>query len=130
MTERRACITAVGRYVPERIMTNKDLEALVDTNDEWIRTRTGIQKRHVVEKGTGTSVLAARAAQEAASSADRTAELWSILGRANAGLGRFDDAVFEAQRALQLEPDNLEYRYNLAETFERAGDWNNALRAR
>ena len=65
MTERRACITAVGRYVPERIMTNKDLEALVDTNDEWIRTRTGIQKRHVVEKGTGTSVLAARAAQEA-----------------------------------------------------------------
>jgi 3-oxoacyl-[acyl-carrier-protein] synthase-3 len=55
----------VGRYVPERIMTNKDLEALVDTNDEWIRTRTGIQKRHVVEKGTGTSVLAARAAQEA-----------------------------------------------------------------
>jgi len=65
MTERRARITAVGRYVPERIMTNKDLEALVDTNDEWIRTRTGIQKRHVVEKGTGTSVLAARAAQEA-----------------------------------------------------------------
>ena len=65
MTERRACITAVGRYVPERVMTNKDLEALVDTNDEWIRTRTGIQRRHVVEKGTGTSVLAARAAQEA-----------------------------------------------------------------
>jgi 3-oxoacyl-[acyl-carrier-protein] synthase III len=65
MTERRACITAVGRYVPERIMTNKDLEALVDTNDEWIRTRTGIETRHVVEKGTGTSVLAARAAQEA-----------------------------------------------------------------
>jgi 3-oxoacyl-[acyl-carrier-protein] synthase III len=65
MTERRACITAVGRYVPERVMTNKDLEAFVDTNDEWIRTRTGIQKRHVVEKGTGTSVLAAKAAQEA-----------------------------------------------------------------
>jgi curved DNA-binding protein CbpA len=72
---------------------------------------------------------AARAAQEAASSADRTAELWSILARANAGLGRFDDAVFEAQRALQLDPDNMGYRYNLAETFERAGDWNNALRA-
>src|SRR5258708_9496433 len=65
MTERRACITAVGRYVPERVMTNKDLEAFVDTNDEWIRTRTGIQRRHVVERGTGTSVLAARAAQEA-----------------------------------------------------------------
>jgi 3-oxoacyl-[acyl-carrier-protein] synthase-3 len=65
MTERRACITAVGRYVPERVMTNKDLEAFVDTNDEWIRTRTGIQTRHVAERGTGTSVLATRAAQEA-----------------------------------------------------------------
>jgi 3-oxoacyl-[acyl-carrier-protein] synthase-3 len=51
--------------VPERVMTNKDLEAFVDTNDEWIRTRTGIQKRHVVERGTGTSELAVRAAREA-----------------------------------------------------------------
>jgi len=65
MSERRACITAVGRYVPERVMTNQDLERIVDTNDEWIRSRTGIQKRHVAEKGTGTSELAVRAAREA-----------------------------------------------------------------
>ncbi|HSB60816.1 MAG TPA: beta-ketoacyl-ACP synthase III [Vicinamibacteria bacterium] len=65
MSERRACITALGRYLPERVMTNQDLEKLVDTNDEWIRTRTGIQKRHVVEPGTGTSELAVRAAREA-----------------------------------------------------------------
>jgi 3-oxoacyl-[acyl-carrier-protein] synthase III len=65
MAERRACITAVGRYVPERVMTNADLEKIVETSDEWIRTRTGIRQRHVVEKGTGTSELAVRAAREA-----------------------------------------------------------------
>ncbi len=65
MAERRACITALGVYVPERLMTNADLEKIVDTNDEWIRTRTGIRERHVVEKGTPTSELAVRAAREA-----------------------------------------------------------------
>jgi 3-oxoacyl-[acyl-carrier-protein] synthase-3 len=64
MNTRRAGITAVGRYVPERVMTNADLEKLVDTSDEWIRTRTGIQTRHVAEPGTGASELAVRAAQE------------------------------------------------------------------
>jgi 3-oxoacyl-[acyl-carrier-protein] synthase-3 len=51
--------------VPERVVTNADLEKTVDTSDEWIRTRTGIRQRHVVEKGTATSDLAVRAAREA-----------------------------------------------------------------
>jgi 3-oxoacyl-[acyl-carrier-protein] synthase-3 len=63
-TPTRAAITALGRYVPERVMTNDDLARLVDTNDEWIRTRTGIRRRHVVEPGTPTSELALRAARE------------------------------------------------------------------
>jgi 3-oxoacyl-[acyl-carrier-protein] synthase III len=61
----RAAITALGRYVPERVMTNADLEKLVDTSDEWIRTRTGIRERHVAEPGTPTSELAVRAARMA-----------------------------------------------------------------
>ena len=61
----RAAITALGRYVPERVMTNADLERIVDTSDEWIRTRTGIQQRHIAEPGTPTSELAARAARMA-----------------------------------------------------------------
>jgi 3-oxoacyl-[acyl-carrier-protein] synthase-3 len=65
MSQRRAGITAVGRCLPERVMTNQELEKLVETTDEWIRTRTGIRKRHVAEKGTGTSELAAGAAREA-----------------------------------------------------------------
>jgi 3-oxoacyl-[acyl-carrier-protein] synthase-3 len=61
----RAAITAVGRYVPERVMTNADLEKLVETSDEWIRTRTGIRQRHIAEPGTPTSDLATHAARMA-----------------------------------------------------------------
>jgi 3-oxoacyl-[acyl-carrier-protein] synthase-3 len=62
MHPRRAAITSLGIHVPERVVTNDDLARIVDTSDEWIRTRTGIRERHVVEKGTATSDLAARAA--------------------------------------------------------------------
>jgi 3-oxoacyl-[acyl-carrier-protein] synthase-3 len=65
MSHRRAGITALGTHVPERVVTNADLAKIVDTSDEWIRTRTGIQKRHVVEPGTPTSVIASLAAQDA-----------------------------------------------------------------
>ena len=51
----RAAITAVGGYVPEKIVTNKDLEKLVDTTDEWIQSRTGIKERRKMEDGTATS---------------------------------------------------------------------------
>lgn len=65
MRLRRARITSLGRYVPERVLTNADLAKIVDTSDEWIRTRTGIRKRHIVEPGTPTSELAVRACQDA-----------------------------------------------------------------
>ena len=42
----KANITAVGKYLPSNILTNADLEKMVDTNDEWIRSRTGIEERH------------------------------------------------------------------------------------
>ncbi|HTY00359.1 MAG TPA: beta-ketoacyl-ACP synthase III [Bacteroidota bacterium] len=62
MSKQRATITAVGHYVPDKILTNADLEKIVDTSDEWIRTRTGIVERRVLEEG-GTSDMAARAVQ-------------------------------------------------------------------
>jgi 3-oxoacyl-[acyl-carrier-protein] synthase-3 len=65
MNLKRARITALGTYVPERVVTNKDLEKLVETNDEWIRTRTGIHQRHYAEPGTPTSDLAVKAARKA-----------------------------------------------------------------
>jgi 3-oxoacyl-[acyl-carrier-protein] synthase-3 len=62
MSQKRAAITALGTYLPERVVTNADLAKIVDTSDEWIRTRTGIETRHYVEPGTPTSVIAAKAA--------------------------------------------------------------------
>src|SRR5215469_10731572 len=58
-----AKITGVSGYVPPKVMTNADFEKIVDTNDEWIRTRTGIRERHVVEKGMASSHLATEAAK-------------------------------------------------------------------
>jgi 3-oxoacyl-[acyl-carrier-protein] synthase-3 len=65
MSQRRAGITALGTYLPERVVSNDDLAKFVDTSDEWIRTRTGIETRHYVEPGTATSAIAAEAAREA-----------------------------------------------------------------
>lgn len=60
-----AGIAGIGAYVPKKIITNSDLEKLVDTSDEWIRTRTGIAERRVVEEGENASDLAVRAAKNA-----------------------------------------------------------------
>ena len=63
-TLRRAKITALGTYVPPRVLTNQDLEKMVDTSDEWIFGRTGIRERHLVDKGMATSDLAVEAARK------------------------------------------------------------------
>jgi len=60
---RRAKITALGTYVPPRVLTNHDFERMVETSDEWILTRTGIRERHVVDKPMATSDMAAEAAK-------------------------------------------------------------------
>ena len=59
----RAKISAVGAYVPPKLLTNADLENMVATNDQWITERTGIRERHIVEPGVGTSDLAVQAAK-------------------------------------------------------------------
>lgn len=58
-----AKITALGTYVPPRLLTNKDLETMVETTDQWIVERTGIRQRHIAEKGVGASDLAVEAAK-------------------------------------------------------------------
>lgn len=61
----RVKISALGTYVPPRLLTNADLEKLVDTDDEWIMSRVGIRERHLVDKGVATSDLATEAAKKA-----------------------------------------------------------------
>ncbi|EAQ39082.1 MULTISPECIES: beta-ketoacyl-ACP synthase III [Dokdonia] len=65
MSKISAAITAVGAYVPDYVLTNDILATMVDTNDEWITTRTGIKERRILkEEGKGTSFLAIKAAQD------------------------------------------------------------------
>jgi 3-oxoacyl-[acyl-carrier-protein] synthase-3 len=60
----KAFIRSVGRFLPERRLTNQDLEIMVDTSDEWIVSRTGIRERRILGPGLGNSFMAVRAAQE------------------------------------------------------------------
>ena len=67
-------ITGTGGYLPERILTNHDLEEMVDTTDEWIQERTGIKQRHIAAEGETTADLGTKAARLAMQMAGKTAE--------------------------------------------------------
>ena len=84
----RTIVTGTGRYVPPRVVTNQDLEKLMDTSDEWIRERSGILERHHVDVGVGTSDLAVEAAR---------------LAIADAGI---DPATIDLVVAATLSPDH------------------------
>ena len=65
MTKITAAITAVGKFVPDYVLSNKELETFLDTNDEWITTRTGIKERRILKgEGLGTSYMAIKATQD------------------------------------------------------------------
>ena len=76
---KKAGIIGIGFYVPEKVLTNHDLEKMVETTDEWIRTRTGISERRIAEKGTGVSEMAALAAERALQNAGITAKEIDLL---------------------------------------------------
>ncbi len=71
---RRAVVIGAGHYLPERIVENAEFEATLETSDEWIRSRSGIERRHFAAEGETTSHMATRAAEAALKSAGRTAE--------------------------------------------------------
>jgi 3-oxoacyl-[acyl-carrier-protein] synthase-3 len=61
----RTVILGTGAAAPKKVLTNQDLESIVDTSDEWIATRTGIKSRHIAEDGETTSTLATEASRRA-----------------------------------------------------------------
>lgn len=65
-----AGIIGVGKYIPERVLTNKELETMMDTSDEWIRTRTGIEERRIASDDVNTSDMAYEAAKKALENAE------------------------------------------------------------
>src|SRR5580698_10065497 len=78
--EGRSCaIPGVGAYVPPRVLTNADLEKIVDTTDEWILTRTGIRERRIAGKDEFTSDMGAEAARRAMRNAGVTADQIDLI---------------------------------------------------
>jgi len=60
----KANITATGKYLPEKVLTNHDMEKLVETSDEWIQTRTGIRERRMVQNGQATVDMSTKAVRD------------------------------------------------------------------
>lgn len=81
---RRSIILGCGAYLPERVMTNRDLEQIVDTTDDWIVERTGIRSRHIAAEGEFTSDLAVKAAERALAHAGITAQEVDLIVLATA----------------------------------------------
>jgi 3-oxoacyl-[acyl-carrier-protein] synthase-3 len=73
----RATVAGVGHYLPERVVPNSEFEGKLDTSDEWIRERTGIERRHFAAPGETTSSMGAAAARKALAMAGRDASEWT-----------------------------------------------------
>jgi 3-oxoacyl-[acyl-carrier-protein] synthase-3 len=138
MASTYARITGTGSALPERVLTNTDLEKLVDTSDEWIRTRTGISQRHVAADGQTTGDLALLAAQRAMEAAGAKASELDliILGTTTpdlifpstaclvqARLGANGCAAFDVNAACS----GFVYALGIADKFIRSGQAKKAL---
>ncbi|MEC0238031.1 ketoacyl-ACP synthase III [Paenibacillus kribbensis] len=131
-------VIGTGKYVPEKILTNKDLEAIVETSDEWIVSRTGIQERHIAAPEQATSDLAYEAAIKALKSAGMTAEDLDLIIVATVTpdmafpstacilqdkLGAKGAAAFDLSAACS----GFVYGLATATSFIKTGIYNNAL---
>ena len=134
----RSVIRGVGGHLPKRIMTNDDLARLVDTSDEWIRERTGIEQRHICEEGELTSDLGIAASHQAlvragidpidvdlivcaTSTPDRTFPATAV--RIQAGLGITKGAAFDVQAVCS----GFVYALSVADNFLKAGQFKRAI---
>ena len=134
----RSVIRGVGAYLPKRVITNDDLARLVDTSDEWIRERTGIEERHVAEEGEVTSDMGIAASHQAlvragidpididlvicaTSTPDRTFPATAV--RIQCGLGITRGAAFDVQAVCS----GFIYALTVADNFIKAGQSKRAL---
>jgi 3-oxoacyl-[acyl-carrier-protein] synthase-3 len=134
----RSVFRGVGAHLPKRVLTNDDLASLVDTSDEWIRERTGIEQRHIVEDGELTSDLGIAAAHQAlvraaidpvdidlvicaTATPDRTFPATAV--RIQTGLGITKGAAFD----LQAVCSGFVYALSVADNFLKTGQSKRAL---
>src|SRR5215472_4113946 len=130
-------ITGWGAYVPERVLTNADLEKIVDTSDEWILTRTGIRERHIAAPGETSSVMATHAARAALESAGLAAtDLGLILVGTCTADYRTPSSACLVQHALGAQCGALDlqagcpgflYALSIGDQFIRAGSARHVL---
>ena len=138
MTAIRSVVLGCGSYLPERILTNAELAARIDTSDEWIVQRTGIRQRHVAAEGEFTSHLAIKAARAALHHARLDAQAIDLIVLATStpdntfpatavavqdGLGIHHGAAFD----LQAVCSGFVFALATADSFLRAGAYKRAL---
>jgi 3-oxoacyl-[acyl-carrier-protein] synthase-3 len=138
MTPASVRITGWGMYAPERVLTNADLEKLVDTSDEWIRSRTGIRERHVAAAHESTATLAAIAGKRAIAVAGLepddidlilvatlTPDYWmpATAVLVKEAIGNHRAVAFDVMAACS----GFVYAYSAADAFIRAGQYRNVL---
>jgi 3-oxoacyl-[acyl-carrier-protein] synthase-3 len=131
-------IAGTGSYLPERVVTNAEFAARLDTNDAWIRERTGIERRHIAEKSQASSDLALQASKRALQAADIEADQLDLIVVATstpdyvfpstacllqAKLGVKGSAAFD----LQAVCSGFVYGLATADTFIRSGQYKKAL---
>lgn len=134
----KSMITGLGYEVPQKILTNSDLAKIVDTSDEWIRTRTGMVERHIVEENIATSDLATEAAKKALKQAGLKAKDLDIIIVATVtgdtpfpaaacyvqkNLGATRAAAFDISAACS----GFLYGLTIADTFIASGAYKNIL---
>lgn len=138
MSVLRTVVKGCGGYLPERIMTNADISQLVETNDEWISSRTGIRERRIAGEGEYTSTMGLAAAKEALANAGMQASDIDLIVLATstpdqtfpataatiqAELGMTGGAAFD----LQAVCSGFVYALSTADNFLRAGPYKRAL---
>ncbi len=100
----RAVVRGVGHYLPERVVPNAEFEAMVDTSDEWIKSRSGIERRHFAAEGETTSQLATKAAERALASAGMTgADVDAIVLATSTADLTFPSAATMVQHAIGMK---------------------------
>ena len=131
-------IAGTGSYLPEKVLSNHDLEKMVETSDQWIQERTGIKKRHIAEAGQTTGDLAERAAARALKAAGKTAQEIDLIVVATTTpdkifpstacllqqrLGNHSCAAFDIQAVCT----GFVYAMGVADKFIKTGDARTAL---
>ena len=133
-----ARIAGTGGYLPERVVTNKDLEKMVDTTDEWIQERSGIKRRHIAADNETTSDMAISAARKAIEAADIEIEEIDLIIVATTTPDKvFPSTACIVQRQLKIEKhpafdvhaacSGFIYALDIANRFIRTGGAKNAL---